>query len=136
MPGCSALMGGRRHRKSKKTSRKGSRKSLKGGMGYGVGGDPENGGLGTAGAVVNPAWGGEVTKSGEPILDDMKGGRRRRKSRKVSKKGGKRHKKTMRGGSSQVIAARASAGFTGEGVRGMADYKDVGTPMPAGVVPA
>jgi hypothetical protein len=44
--------------------------------------------------------------------------------------------KLMKGGASEVIAARASAGFTGAGAAaGLGGYQDVGTPMPGNVVP-
>jgi hypothetical protein len=57
---------------------------MRGGMGYGFGGP-----MGTNGPVWNAAWGGEVTKSGEPVT----GGRRRR-----SRKGGKKRRSTRRRG--------------------------------------
>lgn len=110
--------GGRRRRVSRK---------LKGGMGYGFGGT-----IGTAGPVWDSSWGGEVTKSGTPIYDTadrppVTGGKRR-KSKKATKKSKKsRRRRTMKGGMS---VAHASAGFTGEGARGLAIYKDVGSSQP------
>ena len=103
-----------------------SRRKLRGGMGYGFGGT-----IGTAGPVWDSSWGGEVTKGGTPIYDTadrppVTGGRRR-KSRKASKKAKKSRRRTMKGGMS---VAHASAGFTGEGSRGLATYKDVGSSQP------
>lgn len=108
-------------RRRRRVSRK-----LKGGMGYGFGGT-----IGTAGPVWDSSWGGEVTKSGTPIYDTadrppVTGGRRRKS--KKSKKAGRRHRRrTMKGGMS---VAHASAGFTGDGARGLAIYKDVGSSQP------
>lgn len=104
-------------RRSRKT------RKMRGGMGYGFGGT-----IGTAGAQWDSAWGGEITKTGTPIYDTadrppVTGGRRR-KSRKGSKKARRR---TMRGGMS---VSHASAGFAGEGARGMAIYRDVGGSQP------
>lgn len=110
---------------SSRRRRRVSRK-LKGGMGYGFGGT-----IGTAGPVWDSSWGGEVTKSGTPIYDTadrppVTGGRRRKS--KKSKKAGRRHRRrTMKGGMS---VAHASAGFTGDGARGLAIYKDVGSSQP------
>ena len=112
---------------SSRRRRRVSRK-LKGGMGYGFGGT-----IGTAGPVWDASWGGEITKSGTPIYDTadrppVTGGKRRKsKKAKKSKKGARRHRKTMKGGMS---VAHASAGFTGEGARGLAIYKDVGSSQP------
>ncbi len=102
-------MGGRR-RKSRKQ---------KGGMGYGF-----TGTIGTAGAEYGSSWGGEVTKSGQPVFDTAQRGSSRRKSRKT-RGGRKRGRKTrkQRGG---MTVAHSSAGFAGEGIRGMAHYQDVG----------
>jgi hypothetical protein len=101
---------------------------MRGGMGYGFGGT-----IGTAGPVWGASWGGEITKSGEPIYDTadrppVTGGRRR-KSRKTAKKTKKSRRKTrkMRGGMS---VAHASAGFAGDGERGLATYRDVGGSQP------
>ena len=82
---------------------------MKGGMGYGFGGT-----IGTAGPEWNPSWGGEVTKSGQPVLD----GGRRRKSKKGSKKGRRQRRRTMKGGGS---VANVGYGFDGSGARGMAN---------------
>jgi hypothetical protein len=101
---------------------------MRGGMGYGFGGT-----IGTAGPVWDSSWGGEITKSGQPIYDTadrppVTGGRRR-KSRKASKKSKKTksRRRSMKGGMS---VAHASAGFAGTGSRGLADYKDVGGSQP------
>ena len=101
-------------------------RKMRGGMGYGFGGT-----IGTAGPVWDSSWGGEVTKSGTPIYDTadrppVTGGRRRKS--KKSKKAGRRHRRrTMKGGMS---VAHASAGFSGQGERGMANYTDVGSSQP------
>lgn len=63
------------------------------------------------------------------LYADVMGGKKGKKSRKVTRR------RKMYGGVSQILPAKASAGFTGEGSRGLADYKDVGTGMPNGVVP-
>jgi hypothetical protein len=67
---------------------------MRGGMGYGFGGA-----MGTSGPVWNAAWGGEVTKAGEPVT----GGRRRasRKSRKGGKKSRKSRASRRRGGADE-----------------------------------
>lgn len=111
------------------SSRRRSRtRRMRGGMGYGFGGT-----IGTAGPVWDSSWGGEITKSGQPIYDTadrppVTGGRRR-KSRKASKKSKKTksRRRSMKGGMS---VAHASAGFAGTGSRGLADYKDVGGSQP------
>jgi hypothetical protein len=41
----------------------------------------------------------------------------------------------MRGGAAQYLPGGASAGFTGNGSRGMADYVDVGSARHNDVVP-
>ena len=110
-------------RRRRRVSRK-----LKGGMGYGFGGT-----IGTAGPVWDASWGGEVTKSGTPIYDTadrppVTGGRRRKTKSKKSKKAGRRHRRrTMMGG---LSVALASAGFAGDGARGLAIFKDVGSSQP------
>ena len=68
------------------------RRGMRGGMGYGFGGA-----MGTNGAVWDAAWGGEVTKAGEPVT----GGRRRQGSRKSRKGGKKRRRSTRRGGADE-----------------------------------
>jgi hypothetical protein len=110
------------------SSRRTRSRRMRGGMGYGFGGT-----IGTAGPVWDSSWGGEITKSGQPIYDTadrppVTGGRRR-KSRKASKKTKKTksRRRTMKGGMS---VAHASAGFAGTGSRGLADYKDVGGSQP------
>lgn len=109
------MMGGRRRtRKSAKKTRK-TRKTrkLRGGMGYGFGGT-----IGTAGPEWNSSWGGEVTKSGQPVYDtaDPQRGSSRRKSRKG------KGKRKMKGGASYQNVASVGASFTGNGSRGLADY--------------
>jgi hypothetical protein len=114
-------MGSARRRKGSKKSRR-----MRGGMGYGFGGT-----IGTAGPVWDSSWGGEITKSGTPIYDTADRppvvGGRRRKSKKGSKKSRRARRRTMRGGMS---IAHASAGFTGTGERGLANYQDVGSSQP------
>lgn len=108
------MMGGRKHKKT-----------MRGGMGYGFGGA-----MGTNGPVWNSSWGGEVTKSGEPIYDTasrppVTGGRRRpsKKSKKVSKKAKKSRRstrrKTMRGGAQWQSVAGTRAEYVGSGERGL-----------------
>lgn len=118
------MMGGRRKR------------TMKGGMGYGFGGT-----LGTAGARWDSSWGGEVTKSGEPIYDTasrppVTGGRRK------SKKGGKKSKKamrksrrisrrkTMRGGVQWQSIAGTRAEYLGSGDRGLINVSAGATKVP------
>lgn len=123
------MPGGRR--KSKKSGKKASRRrSMRGGMGYGM-----NGTIGTAGALYSPAWGGEITKSGEPIYATadrpaVTGGRRRKskKAGKTTKKAGRR--RTMRGGAQWQSVAPAGGGFTGEGSRGLADWTGYNSKVP------
>ena len=120
------MLGGRR-RKSKKGGKTGARRrTMRGGMGYGM-----NGTIGTAGALYSPSWGGEITKSGEPIYDTadrpaVTGGRRR-KSKKGSKKGRRR---TMRGGAQWQSVAPAGGGFMGQGSRGLADWGGYNAKVP------
>lgn len=118
------LMGGRR-RKTRKV------RKMKGGMGYGFGGA-----MGTNGPVWDASWGGEVTKSGEPVYDTadrppVTGGRRRKskKATKKSKKGGRR-RRTMRGGAQWQSIAPAGGGFTGEGSRGLANWTGYDSKVP------
>jgi hypothetical protein len=105
------MVGGRRKtRKTRKT------RKLRGGMGYGFGGT-----IGTAGPEWNPSWGGEITKSGQPVYDTadpQRGSSRRRKSRKSRKSRGRK----MKGGASYQNVASVGAAFTGNGSRGLADY--------------
>lgn len=115
-------MGGRRRRNKKSTKR--TRRRIRGGMGYGMSGT-----IGTAGPVWGSSWGGETTKSGEPIYDTADRpavGGRRRKSRKASKKS---RRKSMRGGGSIGVVG---AGFAGTGARGIADYKPYASNLPPG----
>ena len=129
---CGSMLGGRR-RKSKKGGKTGARRrTMRGGMGYGM-----NGTIGTAGALYSPAWGGEITKSGEPIYDTadrpaVTGGRRR-KSKKGSKKGRRR---TMRGGAQWQSVAPAGGGFMGQGSRGLADWGGYNAKVPVEGGPA
>jgi hypothetical protein len=131
-------MPGGRRRKSKKGSKASRRSTMRGGMGYGMSGT-----IGTAGALYSPSWGGEITKSGEPIYDTadrpaVTGGRRRRStkaSKKASKKGGRR-RKTMRGGAQWQSIAPAGGGFTGQGSRGLADWSGYSSKVPVDGGPA
>jgi hypothetical protein len=129
---CGSMLGGRR-RKSKKGGKTGARRrTMRGGMGYGM-----NGTIGTAGALYSPAWGGEITKSGEPIYDTadrpaVTGGRRR-KSKKGSKKGRRR---TMRGGAQWQSVAPAGGAFTGEGARGLLSLTGYDSKVPVEGGPA
>ena len=132
MSGSCGMPGGRR-RKSKKGGKTGARRcTMRGGMGYGM-----NGTIGTAGALYSPAWGGEITKSGEPIYDTadrpaVTGGRRR-KSKKGSKKGRRR---TMRGGALWQSVAPAGGAFTGEGTRGLISLTGYDSKVPVAGGPA
>ena len=114
---------GRGTRKSKRT------KTMRGGMGYGM-----NGTIGTAGALYEPSWGGEVTKSGEPIYDTASrpavGGRRRRKSRKASKTAKKSRRRTMRGGAQWQSVGAVGYGFDGSGSRGLANAAQYASKVP------
>jgi hypothetical protein len=94
-------------------------------MGYGM-----NGTIGTAGALYSPSWGGEVTKSGEPIYDTasrppVTGGRRKgKKSKKMSKKSMRKSRRTtrrrvMRGGAQWQSIAGTRAEYHGSGERGL-----------------
>lgn len=105
------MVGGRR--KTRNT------RKLRGGMGYGFGGT-----IGTAGPEWNPSWGGEITKSGQPVYDTadpQRGSSRRRKTRK-SRKSRKSRGRKMKGGASYQNVASVGAAFTGNGSRGLADY--------------
>ena len=131
MSGSCGMPGGRR--KSKKGGKKaGRRRTMRGGMGYGFGGA-----MGTNGPVWSSSWGGEITKSGEPIYDTAERppvtGGRRRKSKKGSKK---MRRRTMRGGAPWQSVAPAGGGFTGSGSRGLADWTgyDAKVPVAGGPV--
>jgi hypothetical protein len=107
MAGTCGMMGGRRHKKSRKSTRK----HMKGGNGYGV----------VPGAVIAPGALEYVpnmtsTPDGKPYIPS-KGGRRRT-SKKSKKAGRRRARKTMKGGGS---VANVGYGFTGTGARGIAD---------------
>jgi hypothetical protein len=122
------LGSGRKGRATRKTNRP---KVMKGGMGYGM-----NGTIGTAGALYTPSWGGEVTKSGEPIFEPgarppVTGGRRRRKSTKATKKAKKsRRRKTMRGGAQWQSVGAVGYGFDGSGSRGLANAAQYASKVP------
>lgn len=108
---CGAPMMGGRRRKTRKVRKT---RKLRGGMGYGFGGT-----IGTAGPEWNSSWGGEVTKSGQPVYDTadpQRGSSRRRKSRKG------KGKRKMKGGASYQNVGAVGASFTGNGSRGLADY--------------
>lgn len=129
---CGSMLGGRR-RKSKKGGKTGARRrTMRGGMGYGM-----NGTIGTAGALYSPSWGGEITKSGEPIYDTadrpaVTGGRRRK-----SKKGGKKmRRRTMRGGAQWQSVAPAGGAFTGAGERGLLSLTGYDSKVPVAGGPA
>lgn len=143
MTQCGNPMAGGRRRRSRK---------MKGGNFYGVGAAIAPGAIEYT-KVANLSAKPDGTL-GPADTGAMNGGRRRsrhsRRSRrgKASQKGkilygdifrgGKKRstrRRKMYGGASQMLPAKASAGFTGEGSRGLADYKDVGTGMPNNVVP-
>lgn len=114
MAGTCGMVGGRRKTRKTRKMRK-----LRGGMGYGFGGT-----MGTAGPEWNPSWGGEITKSGQPVYDTadpQRGSSRRRKTRK-SRKSRKSRGRKMKGGASYQNVASVGAAFTGNGSRGLADY--------------
>lgn len=114
-----SVTGGRRHRKTRR------------------GGNDETGSEGSPSAPPTPASltgaPGAPQPTGDVITNapaGTTGSSRRRKSRKASKKAKKsrrRHRRTMKGGMS---VAHASAGFSGQGERGMANYTDVGSSQP------
>lgn len=119
--GTSPMLGGGRRKKTKKSKKGGKRRrTLKGGMGYGFGGT-----IGTNGPVWNSSWGGEITKSGQPVYDTadpQRGSSRRRK-------GGKR-RRTMKGGASWQSPAAVGYGYTGTGARGLADATAYASKVP------
>ncbi len=111
------MIGGRR---SSRKTRKGRTSKMRGGMGYGFGGT-----IGTAGPEWNSSWGGEITKSGQPVYDTadpQRGSSRRRVSRKSKKTRKLRKTRKMKGGASYQNVASVGAAFTGTGSRGLADY--------------
>lgn len=121
------MMGGRRHKKS-----------MKGGMGYGFGGA-----MGTNGPVWDSAWGGEVTKSGQPIYDTasrppVTGGRRKsKKATKKSRKGRRgARRRTLRGGAQWQSAAAVGYGYQGTGSRGLADPSAYASKVPPSGAPS
>lgn len=99
---------------------------------------PKKGGAYGVGAAITPgaleygaAYTGPVNSGGAPVQDptDPRGGYtglggRRRKTRKTRKT------RKMRGGSASMGATKATAGFSGSGSRGLADYTDVNAPGP------
>ena len=120
------------HRKGHGTRKINRPMKMKGGMGFGFKGDT----IGTAGAVYDLSWGGEVTKGGEPIYDTLArpavGGRRR----KAAKKGKKGKKRTMRGGAQWQSVGGVGYGFDGSGSRGLANaVQYVSKVPPAGTGP-
>jgi hypothetical protein len=143
-------MGGRRRRSGKKT--------MKGGNMYGMGEQIAAGVVGWNSITNN--GGTDASQIGKSDINPgplLSGGRRRTQRKKMTakamkrilKKNGmkvsgkkatltKRMKKArlMKGGSPhEMIASRASAGFTGVGAQaGIGGYQDVGTPMPGNVV--
>lgn len=128
---------GRRRRSTKKT-----KKSRKGGA-YGFGAPITVGTLAVDKVDTSTPVDSATGKTMPDPYSNKIGGRRRRSKRGSLYadlfRGGKKSRKVTRrrkmyGGVSQVLPARASAGFTGEGSRGLADYKDVGTGMPNDVV--
>lgn len=144
MSTCGSMTGGRRRRTAKNKSRK-----MKGGNFYGAAVDPELGPGNMARPPVMNTANDNVTGGviADPTQATKIGGRRHKRSRRSKRgslysdifRGGKKSKKVTRrrkmyGGVSQILPAKASAGFTGEGSRGLADYKDVGTGMPNDVV--
>lgn len=122
------MMGGRRRRAGTK------KRSMRGGMGYGFGGV-----IGTNGADWKPSWGGEVTKSGEPIFDTASRppvvGGRRRKSKKGTKKSRKSRRRTMRGGAPWQSVGAVGYGYTGSGSRGLADPTAYASKVPPSGAP-
>ena len=127
MAGTCGMVGGRRSSRKTRKSRAGRSRKMRGGMGYGFGGT-----IGTAGPEWNSSWGGEITKSGQPVYDTadpQRGSSRRRVSRasrasRASRKSKSKSKKTrkMKGGASYQNVASVGAAFTGTGSRGLADY--------------
>lgn len=85
--------------------------------------------MGVNGPVWDSVWGGEVTKSGEPIYDTasrppVTGGRRRKsKKTKMTKKSrkGRRstRRRTMRGGAPWQSVSGTRAEYVGSGERGL-----------------
>lgn len=133
---------GRRRRSSKKS------RKMRGGNFYGVGSaiapgaieynavpnlsaNSATGQLGPADTGAMPKTGGKrhSRKHKKNLYNDVEGGKRKRKPRRMTR----RFK--IYGGATSVLPAKASAGFTGDGSRGLANYVDVGTGMPNGVVP-
>jgi hypothetical protein len=104
---------------------------MRGGAGYGVGSAIAAGAL-----EYKPAYTGAADpKTGAAVEDatDPRGGYtgiggRRRKTRKGRK--GRKGTRKMRGGSASMGAMKANAGFSGEGERGLATYRDVNAPGP------
>jgi len=103
---------------------------MRGGAGYGAGSALAVGAL-----EYKPAYTGPVDPTGKEVPDptDPRGGYtgiggRRRKTRKGRK--GRKGTRKMRGGSASMGAMKATAGFSGEGERGLATYSDVNAPGP------
>jgi len=123
------MMGGRKGRKTRKVRR--SRK-LRGGMGYGFGGNT----IGTSGAQWDSSWGGEVTKAGEPVYDTADPQRGSSRRRRVKKTKSKKRSRKMKGGASYQSVGTVGASFTGEGSRGLADYTGYASKVPPSGGPA
>jgi hypothetical protein len=126
------MMGGRRSRR--KTRKVGRSRKLRGGMGYGFGGNT----IGTAGAQWDSSWGGEVTKAGVPVYDtaDPQRGSSRRKRVKKTKSKTKKASRKMKGGAPYQSVGTVGAAFTGQGSRGLADYTGYASKVPPAGGPA
>ena len=125
------MMGGRR-RGSRKTRKIRRSRKLRGGMGYGFGGNT----IGTAGAQWDSSWGGEVTKAGEPVYDTADPQRGSSRRRRVKKSKSKKRSRKMKGGASYQSVGAVGAAFTGEGSRGLADYTGYASKVPPAGGPA
>lgn len=112
---CAAPFAGGRRRKTRRTRNR-SRK-MKGGNFYGVG-DAITPGAIEYRAVENngPDASGRIP-AGDIAPGTMTGASRRRRARG----------RKMRGGANQISAIKSNAGFTGNGIGGMAEYTDVGS---------
>ena len=82
--------------------------------------------MGTNGPVWNSSWGGEVTKSGQPVFDTasrppVTGGRRKSKKSKKSMRKSRRvsRRRVMRGGAQWQSIAGTRAEYHGSGERGL-----------------
>ena len=111
------MMGGRRRKTRGSRSSRGRTRKMRGGMGYGFGGT-----IGTAGPQWDSSWGGEITKSGQPVYDTADPQRGSSRRRRKGKGKGKKATRKMKGGASYQNVATVGAAFTGQGSRGLADY--------------